>query len=44
MAPNAIRQRRAGTVLAKHDDADRRVRCTQKLDVSLNRPLPEHGE
>lgn len=44
MTPNDQRQRRAGTMPAKHDDADRRVRCTQQLDVSLIGPLPQHSE
>jgi len=31
--PNGRRQRRAGTMRAKQDDADRRVRCTPRLGV-----------
>jgi hypothetical protein len=29
--PNDRRQRRTGTMLAKKDDADRRVRCTPRF-------------
>ena len=31
VGPNDRRQRRAGTMLAKNNDADRRVRCTPRL-------------
>jgi hypothetical protein len=34
MTPNDRRQRRAGTMPAKKDDADRRVRCTPRLGGS----------
>ena len=30
---NDRRQRRAGTMPAEHDDADRRVRCTPRLGI-----------
>ena len=34
MTPNDRRQRRAGTMYAQNDAADRRVRCTPRLDVT----------